>query len=85
MKTIVPEELWSKIKVTLITPSWYHLRYKDGLAFPKDVYKTDEEYFDDVALAYQQELDLLYDAGVRNIQFDDPLFACKYNSKRLLS
>ncbi|KAK5071748.1 hypothetical protein LTR64_004475 [Lithohypha guttulata] len=75
MKTVVPEKLWPEIKVTLITPSWYHLRYKDGLAFPKDVYKTDEEYFEDVATAYQQELDLLYEAGVRNVQFDDPLFA----------
>ena len=79
LKTLTPEEQHSQIKTTMITPSWYHLRYQDGQAFPSDVYKTDEEYFEDVAKAYQTELDILYDAGVRNIQFDDPLFACKYN------
>lgn len=77
LKTLVPEHQWGEIKVTMITPSWYHLRYKDGQAFPKDVYPTDEAYFEDVAVAYRKELDILYDAGVRNIQFDDPLFACK--------
>jgi len=77
LKTLVPEERWGEIKITLISPSWYHLRYKDGLAFPRDVYPTDEAYFEDVSAAYRAALDILYDAGVRNIQIDDPLFACK--------
>ena len=34
-----------------------------------------EEYFDDIALAYRQEIAELYAAGCRNIQFDDPLLA----------
>ncbi|KAJ9661683.1 hypothetical protein H2198_001859 [Neophaeococcomyces mojaviensis] len=75
LKTLVPKERWGEIKVTLISPSWYHLRYKDGKAFPKDVYPNDEAYFQDVSAAYRTELDILYDAGVRNIQIDDPLFA----------
>jgi hypothetical protein len=28
------------INITTIIPLWYHLRYKDGLVFPKDVYST---------------------------------------------
>jgi methionine synthase II (cobalamin-independent) len=61
----------------MIAPPWYHLRYKDGLAYPKDVYANDEEYFWDISQAVRAELDILYEAGVRNVQFDDPNFACK--------
>ena len=79
LKTLIPRERWGDIKVTMIAPPWYHLRYKDGKAFPKEVYASDEEYFADVAKAVQTELDILYEAGVRNIQFDDPNFACEAN------
>ena len=34
-----------------------------------------DEYFDDIAIAYQEEIQALYAAGCRNIQFDDPLLA----------
>jgi methionine synthase II (cobalamin-independent) len=34
-----------------------------------------DEYFADVAVAYQQEIKDLYAVGCRNIQFDDPLLA----------
>lgn len=76
LKRILPEEKWGGIKLTLAAPNWYHLRYVDGKAFPKDVYKNDKEYFADVAKAYQVELDILYQAGLRNVQFDDPNLAC---------
>lgn len=56
----------------------YHLRYKTGKAYPKDVYANDEEYFADIAKAYQTELQILYDAGLRNAQVDDPNLACTY-------
>ena len=78
VKTLLPKEKWGEIKLTMIAPPWYHLRYKDGKAFPKDVYKSDDEYFWDIAMAVRAELDILYAAGVRNVQFDDPNFACKY-------
>jgi methionine synthase II (cobalamin-independent) len=41
------------------------------------VYTNDEDYFGDIAKAYQAELKILYDAGCRNVQFDDPNLACK--------
>lgn len=78
MKKQLPESEWKNIKITLISPSWYHFRYKAGRAFPKEVYATDEEYFEDVAKAYQEELKLLHGMGIRNIQIDDPNLACKY-------
>lgn len=79
LKTLVPEDRWGDIKLTMIAPSWYHLRYKDGIAFPKEIYATDEEYFSDISKAISAELDILYEAGLRNVQFDDPNFACKYS------
>lgn len=79
LKTLLPEDEWSGIKVTLPTPNWYHLTWKDGLAYSKDVYANDTEYFQDLAAAYREEIKLLYAAGLRNIQFDDPNFTCKHN------
>ncbi|CAI4212621.1 unnamed protein product [Parascedosporium putredinis] len=37
-----------------------------------NAYANDAEYFADVAKAYNDELRHLYDAGLRNVQFDDP-------------
>ena len=75
MKSLLPETEWKNIKITLISPSWYHFRYMNGRAYPKDVYANDEEYFEDVAKAYQEELKILHAQGIRNIQIDDPNLA----------
>lgn len=77
LKTITPKERHGDIKLTLAAPNWYHLRYKEGMAYPKSVYASDDEYFADIAKAYQTELRILYDAGLRNAQVDDPNLACK--------
>ncbi|PSN66756.1 methionine synthase-like protein [Corynespora cassiicola Philippines] len=75
MKKLLPENEWKNIKITMISPSWYHFRYKAGRSYPKDVYANDEEYFADVAKAYQEELKFLHSQGIRNIQIDDPNLA----------
>ena len=54
----------------------YHFRYGPSKAFIKGVYANDDEYFADVAKAYQTELKILYDHGLRNGQVDDPNLAC---------
>ena len=36
-----------------------------------------QEYFADIAKAYSTELKILYEAGVRNVQVDDPNLACR--------
>ncbi|RGP74164.1 putative methionine vitamin-b12 independent [Fusarium sporotrichioides] len=72
VQKFVPKEEWGSIKLTMITPAWFHMRYKQGKAYDPEAYKNDEEYFADVAKVYQAELDMLYKAGLRNVQFDDP-------------
>ncbi|KAH8649021.1 5-methyltetrahydropteroyltriglutamate-homocysteine methyltransferase [Xylariales sp. PMI_506] len=68
----LPESEWGNIKLTMITPAWFHMRYKQGRAYTPDAYANDAEYFKDVAKLYQDELAMLYKAGLRNVQFDDP-------------
>ncbi|OQD77883.1 hypothetical protein PENDEC_c002G03849 [Penicillium decumbens] len=75
LASLVPKDEVKNLKITLAAPNWYHLRYREGKAYPKDVYSSDEEYFGDIAKAYQAELKILYDAGCRNVQYDDPNLA----------
>lgn len=77
IQAAVPKESWADIKLTIITPTWFHMRYKQNKAWKQGVYASDAEYFADVAKAYQAELAALYKAGLRNVQFDDPNLACK--------
>ncbi|KAK4149993.1 hypothetical protein C8A00DRAFT_18397 [Chaetomidium leptoderma] len=72
VQKFVPQGEWGNIKLTMITPAWFHMRYKQGRAYTKEAYANDAEYFKDVAKVYQAELDQLYKAGLRNVQFDDP-------------
>ncbi|KAK0614848.1 hypothetical protein B0T17DRAFT_510679 [Bombardia bombarda] len=72
VQSSLPTSEWANIKLTMITPAWFHMRYKQGRAYTKEAYANDAEYFKDVAKVYQDELDLLYKAGLRNVQFDDP-------------
>ncbi|RPA89829.1 UROD/MetE-like protein [Choiromyces venosus 120613-1] len=72
-KLVKPEEV-KNLKFTLAAPEWYHLRHGEN-AYDKSVYANSEEYFNDIAAAYRTELEILYDAGCRNVQIDDPLLA----------
>lgn len=83
LKNLLPKERQGEAKLTLAAPNWYHLRYKTGRAYPKDVYSTDAEYFADIAAAYRAELKILYDNGLRNVQIDDPNLAYFCSEKML--
>jgi len=83
VKSILPKDKIASAKLTLAAPNWYHLRYKTGRAYPKEVYANDTEYFADIAKAYQEELKILYNAGLRNVQFDDPNLAYFCSEKML--
>ncbi|KAI9574173.1 UROD/MetE-like protein [Boletus coccyginus] len=72
-KLVHPDEV-KNIKLTMVAPEWFHLRHGEH-AFTPGVYTDREAYFDDIAVAYRQELEVLYAAGCRNIQIDDPLLA----------
>jgi methionine synthase II (cobalamin-independent) len=78
VQSCLPKERWEDIKLTIITPAWFHMRYKQGRAYAEGVYQDDGEYFKDVAKVYRAELKVLYEAGLRNVQFDDPGMACTF-------
>jgi methionine synthase II (cobalamin-independent) len=78
LKSTVPEQQWKLLKLSMVAPAWYHPRQKQGRVYPESVYNNDKEYFADVAEAYATEIKLLYDNGLRNLQFDDPNFICQY-------
>ncbi|EMC96227.1 hypothetical protein BAUCODRAFT_467393 [Baudoinia panamericana UAMH 10762] len=75
LQSLLPKEQWKDIKLTLTSPSWYHFRYGPKKAYVNNAYSNDDEYFADVAKAYQTELKILYDNGLRNGQVDDPNLA----------
>ena len=79
LKSLLPVDKVRGAKLTLPAPEWYHMRYREGKAYPTSVYASDEEYFADIAAAYQIELQTLYDHGLRNVQIDDPNLACRYS------
>ncbi|OTA54157.1 UROD/MetE-like protein [Hypoxylon sp. EC38] len=69
----LPRELWNEAKFTMPAPNYQHIQLKPGTAWTKESgYTSDQEYFDDLARCYAAELQTLYDAGLRNIQVDDP-------------
>ncbi len=80
LRSLLPEEIWRECKITLPSPTYYHMQLKEGVAW-KGVYGSDEAFFEDVAAAYRKEFEVLYQAGVRNVQVDDPnmSFFCDEN------
>jgi methionine synthase II (cobalamin-independent) len=72
LQEFVPKERWGDVKLTMITPAWFHMRYKQGKAYTPEAYSNEKDYFRDVAKAYNTELRSLYEKGLRNVQFDDP-------------
>ncbi|KAF2767975.1 methionine synthase, vitamin-B12 independent [Teratosphaeria nubilosa] len=72
VRSLLPEEKWKDVKYTLPSPTWYQVQLRDGAAYEKGIYESDEEYLKDIALAMRQEIMTLYDAGLRLIQIDDP-------------
>ncbi|KAG6814091.1 hypothetical protein H0H92_003138 [Tricholoma furcatifolium] len=72
------------IKITMCSPSWFHQRHGSDLTYDLSVYKNDDEYFDDLGIAYREEIKELYDHGCRHIQFDDPTF-CYFCDENMIS
>ncbi|KAK4580445.1 hypothetical protein LTR86_000648 [Recurvomyces mirabilis] len=75
LRECVPKEQWKDCKFTMPPPCYFHLRLAKGKCYDRDVYKNDEEFFDDLAKAYRQEIKTLYGEGLRNLQIDDPTLA----------
>ncbi|KND86919.1 Uncharacterized protein YxjH [Tolypocladium ophioglossoides CBS 100239] len=75
LRDAVPREQWAACKFTMPPPCYFHLRLAPGKCYSADAYASDEDFFADLARAYQQELRTLYDEGLRNVQIDDPTLA----------
>lgn len=75
LRDTVPQELWKECKFTMPPACYFHLRLAPGKCYSPEAYSSDEEFFADLAVAYQKELQTLYDAGLRNLQIDDPTLA----------
>ena len=60
-------------KMTIPSPSVLHFR--QGYNAIKPVYPDIDEYFDDLAHAYQKAIRAFYDAGCRYLQLDDTVWA----------
>ncbi|KAH0590817.1 hypothetical protein H2248_000939 [Termitomyces sp. 'cryptogamus'] len=84
IKSLVPVEDVKYIKINVCSPSWYHQRHGSDLTYDLSVYKNDDEYFDDLGIAYRAEFKELYDHGCRHIQIDDPTF-CYFCNERMIS
>ncbi|KZT30667.1 UROD/MetE-like protein [Neolentinus lepideus HHB14362 ss-1] len=84
LKHLVPPEDVKNLKVTMCPPTWFHQRHGSKLTYDLSVYENDDEYFTDLAKAYQEEIQDLYDLGCRNIQFDDATF-CFFCDERMVS
>ncbi|KAI0082281.1 UROD/MetE-like protein [Panus rudis PR-1116 ss-1] len=74
MRNLVKPEEVKRIKVTICSPIWLHLRHGPEHTYDHSVYANDDEYFADLVAAYREEIHELYDMGCRNIQIDDPAF-----------
>ncbi|OCH96072.1 UROD/MetE-like protein [Obba rivulosa] len=72
LKSCVAPGAVKNLKLTICGPTWMHMRHGSEHTYDKSVYKTDAEYFADLAQAYREEIQELYSLGCRNIQFDDP-------------
>ncbi|KAJ6519752.1 hypothetical protein C8R45DRAFT_1085714 [Mycena sanguinolenta] len=84
LKAVVPPEDAGRIKVNMCPPSWIHQRHGSDLTYDPAVYKSDDEYFNDLGIAYRAEIKELYELGCRNIQLDDPTF-CYFCNEDMIS
>ncbi|XWW98428.1 hypothetical protein V2A60_006428 [Cordyceps javanica] len=75
LRDTLPQEKWSACKFTMPPPCYFHLRLAKGKCYSPDAYSNDGDFFADLAVAYQQEIQALYDEGLRNLQIDDPTLA----------
>lgn len=73
LRRCVPQDQWKDLKMTVVPITMEHVHLAPGAAYtPDSGYTNDREYFEDLAKAMSEEWRLLYDAGLRNLQIDDP-------------
>ena len=83
LRSQVPKEQWGDCKFTMPPAPYFHLRLANGKCYPKEAYSSDEEFFGDLAKAYQQEFKALHAEGLQSVQIDDPTMAYFCSSEML--
>lgn len=48
LRSLLPEERWKDVKITIPAPNWSHTQLKNSCAYTSDAYTSDEEYLKDV-------------------------------------
>lgn len=64
IRSLLPEEKWKDVKITLPAPCWWHIQLKDGEAWRVGAYSSEAEFLGDMANCVRREIMTLYDAGV---------------------
>lgn len=64
IRSLLPEEKWKDVKITLPAPCWWHIQLKEGEAWKEGVYNGDEQFLEDMSKCVRAEMMTLYDAGV---------------------
>ncbi|KAF2231956.1 UROD/MetE-like protein [Viridothelium virens] len=73
LRSLIPMENWTECKLTMPSPTWIHMQMKPGTAYdPESGYTSDAAYFADLAEVFRRELRTLHEAGLHNVQIDDP-------------
>lgn len=75
LRDTVPQKQWGECKFTMPPACYFHLRLAPGKCYSADAYSCDEDFFADLAVAYQKEIKTLYGEGLRQLQIDDPTMA----------
>lgn len=64
VRSLLPEERWKDVKMTLPSPCWWHIQLKEGNQFSVGVYQNDTEHLKDMSEAVRQEILTLYESGL---------------------
>jgi methionine synthase II (cobalamin-independent) len=72
LRSQMPESERDTCKLTMPSVAYQYLTLRPGRIYAADTYSSDREYLADLAAAYRQEIQDLYNDGLRNIQVDDP-------------
>ncbi|OQD89475.1 hypothetical protein PENANT_c002G10900 [Penicillium antarcticum] len=72
LSALLPPARWRECKLTMPPITHLHMQMAVGTAYSASAYTSDEEYFQDLGAAYAVEWRILYEAGLRSIQIDDP-------------
>ena len=64
VRSLLPEDRWKDVKITLPSPAWWPIQLRDNTAYDAEAYDSSRSYLKDMSAVVRQEIMNLYDAGV---------------------